>query len=433
MAPVTGSVLRQNVNYVWQQHFSSHCKTASIKMPKNSYQGDVKFVMPNLVSQKFWMLAWKKRAFDAILGVDTDGLQNLDQDLYRQITSYAWSEMNEQLCQSLEDDFNFVGNEVTEADDGSGVPVKTPRKKVALEKLGNSIEKKGSEIVSEAQFKAYFLSGDFLKKRAEWAARVAKLRAAKEAPVVVQGVAVEHAQPSRVDTLAHAASSAATSAATSAVASATAHDQRVDVSVTVSVASMPRFTAPPPPPSPAPVSESAPESAPEPAPPPAPPPALPPPPAPPASPHLVARGSRMAVRSAPILVTSAAPPVAPPVQAVPEQANDEDIDCEMLEREFSETAIWSRSNVDEDTLEATRIVVSGFRFYSKYRCTPSAKTKGQRDSYCSISKGSRAERLAFAAGLPLKKTSDRTLRSKKDIQRFWDKIAAAGVQANLVK
>jgi hypothetical protein len=142
----------------------------------------------------------------------------------------------------------------------------------------------------------------------------------------------------------------------------------------------------------------------------------------------------MAVRSAPFLVTpTVAPPVAPPVQAVPEQSNDEDLDCEMLQREFGETASWSRSNVDEDTLEATRKDISGFRFYSKYRCTPSAKTKGQRDSYCSISKGSRAERLAFAAGLPLKKTSDRTLRSKKDIQRFWDKVVSAGVQISLVK
>ena len=387
-------------------------------MAKNSYERPTTFVMANLLSQKFWMLAWKKRAFDAILGFDTDGIQNLDQDLYRQITSYAWSEMNEQLCNSLEDDFHFVGNHVTKADDGSGVDVKRPRKTLALEKIGDSIEKKASEIVSEKEFKAYFLSNSFLKKREEWAARVADLRAAKEVPVVVvQGVAVEDTQPSsRVDAIAKVAASAASSA----VASASARDHQVDVSVTVSVASTPIFPVPPPPPSPAPVLAPAP-----------PPPAPPAPPAPPPSPALVPRGSRMAKRSFPFPAAApAAPPVAPPATA---PAGDEVLDCEMLQKQFGETAIWSRSGVSEDMLEATRIVVSGFRFYSKYRSTPSARTKGQRDSYCFISKGSRAERLACAAGLPLKKASDRTLRSKKDIQRFWEKIVAAGVQISLVK
>jgi hypothetical protein len=176
---------------------------------------------------------------------------------------------------------------------------------------------------------------------------------------------------------------------------------------------MPRFSAPPPPPSPAPVLAPAP----------------PPPPAPPPSPHIVPRGSNLAKRSSgPFLVASTASAAAPTTDS-----GDEDIDCAMLQSEFGETAIWSRSGVNEETLEATRKEISGFKFYSKYRSTPSAKTKGQRDSYCSISKGSRAERLAFAAGLPLKKTSDRTLRSKKDIQRFWDKIVAAGVQISLVK
>ena len=105
----------------------------------------------------------------------------------------------------------------------------------------------------------------------------------------------------------------------------------------------------------------------------------------------------------------------------------------MLAREFGETAKWSHANVGPDVVTATRKNISGFRFYSKYRATQSAKTRGQRDSYCSIELNSRAERIAKSAGLSLKKSSDRVLRSRKDIERFWARIISSGLQVHLIK
>lgn len=98
----------------------------------------------------------------------------------------------------------------------------------------------------------------------------------------------------------------------------------------------------------------------------------------------------------------------------------------MLEEWFSELRTWSK-DADFVENEAERKTVHGFRFSAKIRATLNAKTNGQRDSYCTIQPGSRAERLGKRAGLSLSKNTERTLRSKKDIQRFWSRVVASGI------
>ena len=105
----------------------------------------------------------------------------------------------------------------------------------------------------------------------------------------------------------------------------------------------------------------------------------------------------------------------------------------MLKDHFAKTSEWSHCGVGPEKLQATRVVIEGFEYYAKYRATASAKTKGQRDSYCSIVKGSRAERWCNAAGISLKKKSNGLLRSKKDIERFWAKLAGAGISFHSIQ
>jgi len=448
--PMTGSTLRANVNYVWDIYFKNHAQTATIRMAKNRFDSpNSTFTITNLSVLKVWMLAWKKHAFDTIIGFDTHGIQNLNQDLYREITSYTWSEMNDATLHSLENEFAFVGNEYEAADDGSGIKVARPRKTVALEKIATAIERKSLDIVSKECFKAFFISTKFAKKRAEWAARVSALRRANEeaeAEVVVpivEGTAVETSQCqwSTADTAQLAAAAAAAAAVAAAVAAASASAAAASASAASAAAAAASATPPPLPP---PVVEPPPVVVVDPPPvvvvaPPvvvvAPPVvasvftvddlnmAVPPPP-PPTPIVLEPPVVEPPVVEPPVVE----PPPPPPTPVVTSAERSFDVDCEMLELEFDKTHVWAASNVNQDKLMAERVEIDGFLFYCKYRATVSAKTNGKRDSYCSIAKGSRAERMARKAGIDTSKASGRTLRSKKDMQRFWAKILNSGAE-----
>jgi hypothetical protein len=399
-----GRELEIRVNHAWKTYFEPYAKHAVVRMAKNSRSGPVDFRLPDIAIQKFWMLAWKKNAFDSILGFNTQGLQNEDQDLYREITSYTWSEMNDGTRDSLETTHGFIGKEHVPAEDG-GKPVPVTRADLALRNLAASIERKPLELVSKAQFKSYFQSNRFRSKRSEWSKRVEDLR---KVPEVVVGVPQPPAQ-SVVDT-AHLARVAA-SAATSAVA----QQSSSNVSVAVAVASSTPVPAPPPSPVPQPpVAESPP-------PPPAPPVAPPPPPTPM---DITEDQARIVAERQTYTNPSAA------------EGSDTDdftpLDVSVLEREFTATREWAFWHVGPNALEATRTTIAGFRFYAKFRATANAKTAGQRDLYCAVQKDSRAERLCLKAGLSIKKTSDRLLRSKKDIQRFCQKIVDSGIDLGSV-
>ena len=105
----------------------------------------------------------------------------------------------------------------------------------------------------------------------------------------------------------------------------------------------------------------------------------------------------------------------------------------VLKKMFSRTSQWAQTGVGPENLQATYVVTHGCEFYAKYRDTASAKTKGKRDAYCEIVKGSRTARWCNAAGISLKKKSEATLRSKKDIERFCAKLFAAGVDLDAIE
>ena len=422
-----GADLRRAVNFVWDRYFSKNSKTAHIRMAKNSYDRfDSAFTISDLAVLKFWMFAWKSHAFDEILGFSTERLQHLDQDLYREITSYTWSEMNDATRDSLESDYGFVGNQMFKADDG-GKDIPVRRCDAALQRIADSIERKPLEIVSKRMFQDHFKTNTFKSKRVTWAKRVALLRneantptptptppapaPAPAPPAAVVGVLqspapAAHQTPIDATMLAQAA----VSAASSAIANGISGD--VSVAVTFAQASFTRTVAPvsnPPTPTPTPT--------------PAPPdptptltPIAPPPPTPVATPP-------------------PPPTVVNTLFATVDDVEPEgvaEIDADVLMQEFTKTGVWSKTGVSKETPEATRITIDGFRFYAKYRNGISSKTKGGRDSYCIIEPDSRAERIAKAAGIKLKTITDRRIRSNSDMKRFWNKIADSKIHISQI-
>ena len=428
-----GADLRRAVNFVWDRYFSKNSKTAHIRMAKNSYDRfDSAFTISDLAVLKFWMFAWKSHAFDEILGFSTERLQHLDQDLYREITSYTWSEMNDATRDSLESDYGFVGNQMFKADDGGrDIPVR--RCDVALKLIADCIERKPLEIVSKRMFQDHFKTNTFKSKRVQWAKRVALLRneantptptppAAAPAPAPAPPAAIvgvlQSTPAAQID--ATMLAQAAVSAASSAIASGISGD--VSVAVTFASASFTRTVAPvsnPPTPTPTPAPpEPTPTMTPIAPPPPTPVATPPPPPTPVATP----------------------PPPPPPtvvntlfsmVDAVGTDTVGE-IDADVLMQEFTKTGVWSKTGVNKEIPEATRITIDGFRFYAKFRNGVSAKTKGGRDSYCIIEPDSRAERIAKAAGIRLRTISDRRIRSNADMKRFWGKIADSEIDISQI-
>jgi hypothetical protein len=475
-----GRELEMRVNHVWLQHFEKFAKHATIKMAKNSMSIPVDFRLADIVTQKFWMLAFKKCAFDDILGFQTEGLQNADQDLYREITSYTWSEMNDATRDALEGIHGFVGREhVQSEEDGRAVPV--TRADLALRKLANNIDRKPLEIVSKLQFKRYLQSDRFLKKRMEWSKRVEALRSKPKVVVGVPQTLTAHARACDFDA-AHLARVAASAASSAAAKTSTS------VSVAVAVASSAQAPVPPqssPPHEVAPLTEvekkllleagrfgsndmekwnavcdsakaarngkypsdwselvyagklfaDARKTL-------VPPPPLtifplnkeslaPPPPPPPPSVDVPTNtaAEQAEIEAERSVYNNPSAGVGSETDDVIEQAIDE----EMLEREFAATREWANHNVSPTRTPATRTIISGFKFYAKCRVTANAKTNGQRDLYCSIERGSKAERLCALAGIPIKKSTDRLLRSKKDIERFWKKVIDSGIDVSSVE
>jgi hypothetical protein len=405
---------RRLVNHAWTTSFATYAQTPQIIMAKNSTCMSTPFALSGVVSQKPWMIAWKRNVFDELLQFDTSNLANEDQDIYREITSYTWSELNDATRDLMETKYGFVGNEKVQGDNGTIVP--TSRANLAMQRLADNIKKKTLEIVSKEAFTSFFMSDTFTSRRKQWKDRVEKARRAKSVeaveavappPAVAIGVPTNISQSVHAN-LANAVASAA-SAAASSVASSSAN-----VSVTVAVASVssvsPSYTESP--------EAAAPVAAP------------PPPPRPQPVVHELDDDEMQEEAPAVEGMYST-----PSTQTSAEGVQQEDVSIsdapliseDMLKDHFSKTSEWSHRGVSPEKLEATRVVIEGFQFYSKYRATASAKTKGQRDSYCGIVKGSRAERLCNAAGISLKKKSDSTLRSKKDIERFWAKLAGAGI------
>ena len=393
---------RRLVNHTWTTSFAKYAQAPQITMAKNSTSMRIPFTLPGVVSQKPWMIAWKRNAFDELLQFDTPNLANEDQDLYREITSYTWSELNDATRDLIEMKYGFIGNEKVQGDSGTIVP--TSRANLAMQRLADNIKKKTLEIVCKEAFTSFFMSDKFTSRRRQWKERVEKARRAKNVeaaappPAVVIGVPTDISQSVHVNL---AAVASAASAAVSSVASAAAPSS-ANVSVTVAVASVSSVS---------PVAALA-----------APPVA---PPRPQTTVHELDDDEMQPEEPAEESMHNT-----PSTQATAEDVCISDTDPiseEMLKDHFSKTSEWSHRGVGPENLEATRVVIQGFEYYAKYRATASAKTKGQRDSYCGIVKGSRAERWCNAAGITLKKKSDSTLRSKNDIERFWAKLVSAGI------
>lgn len=136
-----------------------------------------------------------------------------------------------------------------------------------------------------------------------------------------------------------------------------------------------------------------------------------------------------------------ASPVTAPVAASPAAARADDADdrwwsglsAHVLIEEFESTARWMRrAETEVEKFGTTRVERFGFRFFAKERGTASAKTRGARDAYAEIRKGSRAERLCIRAGVSLKKQNSLLLRSKNDVKKFWAKIVDSGIDVGAV-
>jgi hypothetical protein len=413
---------RRLVNHAWTTSFAKYAQAPQITMAKNSTSMRMPFTLPGVVSQKPWMIAWKRNVFDELLQFDTSNLANDDQDLYREITSYTWSELNDATRDLMETKYGFLGNEKVQGDNGTIVP--TSRANLAMQRLADDIKKKTLEIVSKEAFTSFFMSNRFTSRRKQWNERVEKARRAKnvkaveavaQPPSVVIGVPTNISQSVHAN-LANVVASAASAAVSSAASAATSSS--ANVSVTVAVASVssvsPSYTDSPKAATPVPAPVAA------------------PPPSPRPQPVVHELDDDEMQQEAPAAESMYS---TPSTQTTAEGVQQEDVSIsdatpiseDMLKDHFSKTSEWSHRGVGPEKLEATRVVIEGFQFYSKYRATASAKTKGQRDSYCGIVKGSRAERWCNAAGISLKKKSDSTLRSKKDIERFWAKLAGAGI------
>lgn len=390
------------VNHAWLTNFARFAQSPQVVMAKNNTSMRVPFILHSVVSQKEWMRAWRRSAFDELVEFDTSNLANKDQDLYREITSYTWSELNDKTRDLLQTKYGFVGREQVPGDNGTIVP--TARANLAMQRLADDIKKKTLEIVSKEAFTAFFMSDEFISRRKQWKGRVEKSRSSKHVEAVAPSPPVVIGVPTGISVHANfanaVAAASAASAAVSSVASSTAN-----VSIMVAVSAAEPVTAPPPaPPAPSPL------------------PSQPPPP----PPSIIAELDDDEMQQD--------APVAEGVKEKDALVTDTDLLSEdVLKDNFAKTSEWAHVGVGPDKLEATRFVIEGFQFYSKYRATASAKTKGQRDSYCGILKGSRAERWCNAAGISLKKKSDSTLRSKKDIERFWAKLVDAGVDLRSIQ
>jgi hypothetical protein len=475
---------RRVLNHVWVTSFSVSSQSPMITMSRCTGGPVLAFTLHGVVGLKTWMKAWRVKAFDDFLGFKTGSLANDDQDLYREITSYTWSRMNDKTRDILgrQPDATpsgpgFIGNEKVPGDSGIMVPVS--RTDLAMRRISDAISKKALEIVSKEAFFEYFESMEFKQACEDWKTRIARIETYKQQqqqekaaavpshppPPVVIGVpstpapapALAPAMFNPAD-LAQAVASAASSVASSAASAASAAAKpgsppSSNVSVTVAVASVVSAA-----PAPAPASGPA-----VPAP-------LPyvnpvfeiddddddvdstmreieheratyvaPPVSGPSTDSFASNdGDEADMEAEPVEPLSAAPPAAAPepsdADAVAPDVNDDGaLSLKMLDDEFAKTSAWSRTSVTADAVEVTRLTLpSGFRFFSKYRGTVGAKTKGQRDSYCEIlleTNGgeSRAARLCRDARVPLIKKTDRVLRSKKDLERFWAKLVQAGV------
>ena len=357
------------------------------------------------------MVAWKKNAFDELLEFEVDNLQNEDQDLYRDITSYTFAELNTLTRDMLQHKHKFVGNDFVHDD---GVDVPKTRSTLAMQKLANGMCRKESEIFSREAFLAFFApreddkkrpwyKGDlFQKLRRDWGERVAALRAPSPKPQssIEPAVGVAVSAPPRVSVSPPMPSAAelvhvATSAATAAADAQPLHTVRVTVEMTPAPAAAEAVVVVPPPPVEVPD-----------------------------------------VDMAGVEVVAAEPPPPSPVSAadVATTPSDDDatwwsrLNADLLLDEFETTAKWMRrAETKVEKLGTTRIERLGFRFFAKERGTASAKTRGARDAYAEIKRDSRAERLCRRAGLTLKKQNSLLFRSKNDVRKFWQKIAAAGI------
>ena len=416
MPPLT---VRQRADHVWAVHFATYSKSPSIRQRRNLHESIASppaFVLQNLVSFKHWMLAWKKNAFDELLEFNVDNLQNEDQDLYRDITSYTFAELNTLTRDMLQLKHQFVGNDFVHED---GVDVPKTRSTLAMQKLANGMCRKESEIFSREAFIAFFApreedkkrpwykGGLFQKLRRNWGERVAALRAPSPKPPssIEPAVGVAVSAPPRAGVSPPMPSAAelahvATSAATAAADAQPLHTVRVTVEMTPASATEAVVVVPPPP----------------------------------------VEVPDVQMAEAEVIAAEPAPPspVSAAVAAVVTPSDDDAtwwsrLNSDLLLDEFETTAKWMRrAETDVERLGTTRVEKSGFRMFAKERGTASAKTRGARDAYCQIKKDSRAERLCIRAGVSLKKQNSLLLRSKNDVRKFWQKIVDAGIDVGSV-
>ena len=399
------------VKHIWNTSFANYAQAPTIMMKKNSQSVPLPFTLQDVVSLKPWMKAWKVQSFDELLQFNTKTLARDNQDLYREMTSYTWAELNDATRDLIEHRYGFIGNEQVSGDGGQQVP--TRRSDLARQRLADNIQKKALEIVCKQAFVDFFLSEAFAIKCVDWKKRVDDINKAKNVPPAVV-VGIPAVTPTHAATVAMAAATAASSLASNAGYAA---------SVTVAVASVSTTPVPPPPPFVHELTDDEPE--PEPV------------VVPVAEPVVEPEPVVVPVAAEPVVETEPEPVVVPvaaePVVDAPIEPIDAVMSEDTLKRHFKTTTVWSAEHVGPQKLQATRITIHGFEFYSKFRATALAKTNGKRDVYCTIVKDSRAHRWCRLAGLPHQKKSDLTLRSYKDIARFWAKIVASGIDTSKIE
>jgi hypothetical protein len=369
---------------VWENNFSYHAQTLTICMKRNDDSRTYgPFTLEDVVTEKRWQMVFFKGGFDKLLGFDTKLLRNNDQDAYRELTSGSFASMNDALRASLgqrgvHNGLPFIGFEYVKNDaNPNDLKRQLRRESVAMLKLADKAGVSATSFVDKTRMLQLFESCKFAalvrKSRRICCDLAHELNEAQKAREAQKAQEAQEASPVEGIPVPHGPETARVRISVGTVGGTT-----TNVSVSILPAAAPVAANPAPPQLVCELDDEAP-----------------------------AAEAAQEAQEAP------APAPTPTPSPTPMQLDDSwasFVTEDRIKREF------------DTACDPQGITKHGFCFMGKRRL--SGKAVGKVDRYVQIMKGTRADRLATQSGFVFEKHTNRTLRSKVAIAKFFKQVAS---------